>query len=86
MAILNNLYPPVVPDSMPAFLQKQVCLIGLSISIYNSIEDISTDLVQVSIVDLNKNISAFKETLYPSGIKITSMYPIDNLYGYTYVI
>ena len=86
MAILNNLYPPVVPDAMPAFLQKQVCLIGLSISIYNSIEDISTDLVQVSIVDLNKNISAFKETLYPSGIKITSMYPIDNLYGYTHVI
>ena len=86
MAILNNLYPPVVPDAMPAFLQKQVCLVGLSISIYNSIEDISTDLVQVSIVDLNKNISAFKETLYPSGIKITSMYPIDNLYGYTHVI
>ena len=86
MAILNNLYPPVVPDTMPAFLNNGPCPIGFSIPIYNSIEDINKNLVQISIVDLNKNISALSENLYPSGIKITNMQSIEGSYGYNYIV
>ena len=86
MAILNNLYPPVVPDTMPAFLNDKSCPIGFSISIYNSIEEIDTNLVQISIVDLKTNISALSEDLYPSGIKITSLESIDSSYGYNYIV
>lgn len=86
MAILNSLYPPVVPDTMPAFIYNEGCPISFSISIYNSTNDINKDCIQVSIVDLETNISALNPNKYPSGIKITSLEPINDLYGYDYAV
>ena len=87
MAILNSLYPPVVPDTMPAFDRTKSCPIYFSISIYDSYENIATDTVQVSIVDLNTNISALNPKKYPTGIKITNLGSIDSsLYGFDYRI
>lgn len=86
MPILNNLYPPVVPDTMPAFNREEQCNIGFSIPIYNSKEDIAENLVQISITNLKTNISAFNKKLYPSGIKFATMTPVNNLYGYNYIV
>ena len=86
MAILNSLYPPVVPDTMPAFIYDKICPISFSISIYNSAGDINDECIQISIVDLETNISALDPKKYPSGIKITSLEYIDNLYGYNYAV
>ena len=71
MALLNNLYPPTMPNLIPGFIRTQNCKIYFSISDYNSQRDISN--VQVSLVDVKTNVSAFKTSLYPSGIKLTEL-------------
>ncbi len=71
MAIITNFYPPIVQDSMPAFLRKTACKIYFSLPIYNSINDIAN--VQISIVNQKTNISALSTTRYPTGIKIMSL-------------
>ena len=46
MAVLNNLYPPIIDTYMPAFLADggqltgEMCRVYFSISLYNSKEDI----------------------------------------------
>lgn len=74
--INNNLYPPIFKKSyVPAFVGK--CRIYFSISIYNSLTNINQNAVQVIVQNQKTNQSVLKHSLYPSGIKITSL-GIDN--------
>lgn len=68
MAIIN-LYPPIMMDTIPAFIRTETCKIYFSLSSYNSATTIKN--VQISLVNQKTNASAFKTDLYPSGIKIT---------------
>ena len=78
MAILNNLYPPIVDTYMPAFLvdsvslAKNICRVYFSISLYNVISDIKN--AQVTICDQNTNVSVLNEDLYPCSIMLTNIY------------
>lgn len=74
--ISNNLYPPIFKKSyVPAFVKN--CSIYFSISPYNSLSDINQNAVQVIVQNQKTNQSVLKRSLYPSGIKITSLH-IDN--------
>ena len=78
MAILNNLYPPIVDTYAPAFLvdsassSKNTCRIYFSISLYNSYSDIKN--AQITICDQNTNVSVLNEDKYPSDIMLTNIY------------
>ena len=67
MTLTNNLYPPIVYDTMPAFIKNQSCNIYFSLSKYNSYEDIK--FVQLSIIEQKTNASALNSS-YLSGIKL----------------
>ena len=71
MAIISNLYPPLVYDTLPSFIRTKTCRIYFSLSNYNSATDIKN--VQISLINQKTNQSAFNSTNYPSGIKIASM-------------
>ena len=78
MAILNNLYPPIVDTYAPAFLvdsasaSKNTCKIYFSISLYNSYSDIKN--AQVSVSSQYTNASCLNDEKYPSEIMVTSIY------------
>ena len=84
MPVYNNLYPPILPDTMPAFIRTESCKVYFSLSIYNSIGDIKN--AQVSVINLRTNTSALKKELYPSGIKIATIQDaieeVDGNYNY----
>ena len=75
----NNLYPPIFKKAyMPAFIrnnntEEKCCKVFFSISVYNSLNEIATDLVQVSVQNQNTNYSALDLEKYPSGIMLTSL-------------
>lgn len=71
MALLSNLYPPIMPSVIPSFIKTSNCKIYFSISGYNSPTDISN--VQISLINIETNNSALKESLYPSGIKLAEL-------------
>ena len=56
MAITSNLYPPIVPDILPAIVRTNDCYIYFSISPYNSLKD-DIDSVQISITNQRTNSS-----------------------------
>ena len=70
MAIVN-LYPPIMMDTIPAFIRTETCKIYFSLSPYNNVTTIKN--VQISLINQKTNASAFKVTSYPSGIKITNL-------------
>lgn len=72
----NNLYPPIVDSWMPAFIRTDAggCRVYFSISSYNSLSEINTQAVQVSINHQKTNVTALNNTNYPSGIKLSTMY------------
>lgn len=70
MALIHNLYPPVLKDVAPAFIRTQGCKIYFSLSRYNTGEDIKW--VQVTVTNLKNNLSILDTTNYPSAIKICS--------------
>ena len=85
MAITSNLYPPIVPDSSPAFIRTKSCKIYFSLSMYNSAADIKN--VQISLVNQRTNASALKTSIYPSGIKIANLYYDPDVRGdYNYYV
>ena len=85
MAITSNLYPPIVPDTTPAFIRTKSCKIYFSLSMYNSAADIKN--VQISLVNQRTNASALKTSTYPSGIKIASLYYDPDVRGdYNYYV
>lgn len=80
----NNLYPPIFKKAyMPAFIrnnntEEKCCKVYFSISVYNSLNEIATDLVQVSVQNQNTNYSALNLEKYPSGIMLTSLKEKEN--------
>lgn len=81
MAILNNLYPPIINTYMPSFLIDEnlldnKCRVYFSLSSYNNITDIKN--AQVTVTYQNNNQSALKEETYPCDIMVTNIYE-DNL-------
>lgn len=78
MSISNNLYPPIINTYMPAFIQNQPCRVYFSLSDFNKYEDVKNN-VQVMINDKNTNQSVLNSTLYPAGIKITSLNEDKNI-------
>lgn len=71
MALLSNLYPPIMPSVIPSFVRTSTCKIYFSISEYNSFTDILN--VQISLIDIETNTSAFDSSLYPVGIKLAEL-------------
>lgn len=78
----NNLYPPIFKQAyMPAFIREQGCRVYFSISVYNTLAEMyhsgtdynTADAVQVVVQNQKTNQSVLKESLYPSGIKLTSL-------------
>ena len=85
MAINSNIYPPLLQDTLPAFIRTQSCKIYFSLSVYNSLADIQN--AQITIVNQQTNASAFKTDLYPSGIKIASIVYDSSVQGdYCYYV
>ena len=72
MAILNNLYPPIVDTYAPAFINTESCRLYFSISLFNTVREIKN--VQVSIRDQNTNISVLNEKKYPCGVMVTNLH------------
>ena len=77
MAVNINLYPPVTETYMPAFLigssdiQKNICRVYFSISLYNSLSDIKN--AQVTVANQNTNLSVLNKTKYPCEIMLTDI-------------
>jgi len=85
MAINSNIYPPLLQDTLPAFIRTQSCKIYFSLSVYNSLADIQN--AQITLVNQQTNTSAFKTDLYPSGIKIASIVYDSSVQGdYCYYV
>ena len=77
MGLLTNLYPPVVNSYIPAFVRDTSCRIYFALSSYNSIKEVKN--VQITIVNLNNNNTAFKNSLYPTEIKISDILVDDTV-------
>lgn len=75
----NNLYPPIFKKAyMPAFNINEGCRIYFSLSVYNSINDINPNLIQISVQNQNTNYSALNLEYYPAGIKTVSLQIDEN--------
>ena len=68
----TNLYPPIISTTMPTFLNTSTCKVYFAISNYNTISEIAN--AQVVVNNQSTNSSVLKSSLYPSGIKIASVY------------
>ena len=67
----NNLFPPIVDDYLPAFLQAgNSCKIVFKLAQFNKVEDFDLDLTQITISNLNTNKSMLNPSKYPNEIKI----------------
>ena len=77
MAVVTNLYPPIVDTYMKAFLvnstnaESNKCKVYFSLSMFNSTSEIKN--VQVTIRNQNTNLSVLNSTKYPSGIMLTNL-------------
>lgn len=70
----SNLYPPVIETYMPAFLvDSNYCRVYFSISSFNSLPEINTEAVQVTVTNQNNSVSVLNRTTYPNEIKVTSL-------------
>ena len=62
----NNLYPPIVESSMPAFVHTDYCEIYFAISSFNDLDSnsgtINHNLVQITVRDLKTNISVLNSS------------------------
>lgn len=72
--IVSNLYPPLVPNVLPAFIRTEGCKIYFSLSAYNSKADIKEhNGVQISLIDQTTNTSILNKSLYPTGIMLKDL-------------
>ena len=77
MAVVNNLYPPVVDTFMPAFLinsnveSKNNCRVYFSLSLFNTTAEIKN--CQVTVRNQKTNLSALNPDKYPSEVMITDL-------------
>ena len=78
--ITSNLYPPIVETFMPAFTADN-CKIYFELSDFNTIADINTNLIQVSVRNQKNNENSLKNS---SGIRYyTLQTDSDNRYYIT---
>jgi len=66
MAIQNTMYPPIVPDALPAFIQGGSCNIHFQLSPATNNNQIKN--IQVSIVNARTNKTILKDA--PNGIYV----------------
>lgn len=77
MAVNINLYPPIMETYSPAFLigssdiQKNICRVYFSISLYNNLSDIKN--AQVIVANQNTNLSVLNKSKYPCEIMLTDI-------------
>jgi len=77
MAVINNLYPPIVDTYMPAFLigssneEQNKCRIYFSLSLYNNSDQIQN--IQVVLRNQATNLNALNPSKYPSGVMLTTL-------------
>ena len=77
MATNNTLFPPVVETYSPAFLinsgdlQKDICKVYFSLSLYNSINEIKN--IQITITNQNTNLSVLNKEKYPCEIMLSEI-------------
>lgn len=78
MALVSNLYPPIVQDTSVIFSKNTPCRIYFQLSPYNSADDIKN--VQISLTNLRTNASGFNSDIVQksSGIKIVGMKSQDS--------
>jgi len=69
--IFNNLYPPIVYDTQPAFKNTGSCDIYFGLSSFNKSSDIKS--VQISLIDLKTNASVLNLESWPTGTKIVNV-------------
>ena len=69
--IFNNLYPPIVYDTQPAFKNTGSCDIYFGLSSFNKSSDIKS--VQISLIDLRTNASVLNLESWPTGTKIVNV-------------
>lgn len=70
MAVLNNLFPPVLDTYMPAFSLKseEGCRVYFSLSSYNNIDDIYE--AQITVNNQFTNKSVLNNSIYSNNIKL----------------
>ena len=78
MAVVSNIYPPIVDTYMPAFVIKEEgtssCRVYFSLSLFNTLEQYkSTNNCQVTVRNQKTNLSALNSNLYPSEVMITTL-------------
>ena len=78
MAVVSNIYPPIIDTYMPAFVIKEEgisnCRIYFSLSLFNTLNQYkSTNNCQVTVRNQKTNISALNSNLYPSEVMITTL-------------
>ena len=67
----NNLFPPIVDDYLPAFLQADnSCNIVFKLAQFNKETEFDLNLTQITISNLNTNKSMLNPNKYPNEIKI----------------
>ena len=67
----NNLFPPIIDDYLPAFLQADnSCNIVFKLSQFNVESEFDLSLTQITISNLNTNKSMLNPNKYPNEIKI----------------
>lgn len=84
MAILNNLYPPIVETYMPAFKTGDKCKVYFALSTYNDLKDIK--YVHITARDQKTNFSMLNPSRYPAEVMVLdkSAIKVDNEIGSKY--
>lgn len=72
---VDTLWPPAVSTYVPAFLRSTTCKLYFSITRQNIIDEIKH--VQLSLKNIDTNISALDKVQYPNEIKLCPVY-FDN--------
>lgn len=81
-SVESEIYPPIFEKTMmPAFVHNEDCKIYFAISLYNDIEEIRADAVQVTVRRQSDNKNMLKQADYPGGVKITSLQIDQNREG-----
>ena len=69
----NNLFPPIIDDYLPAFLQTgNSCNIVFKLAQFNTAKDFNLNLTQITVSNLNTNKSMLDLKTYPNEIKIAA--------------
>ena len=69
----NNLFPPIIDDYLPAFLQADnSCNIVFKLAQFNTEKEFNLNLTQITVSNLNTNKSMLDLKTYPNEIKIAA--------------